>query len=412
MEDCHAARGSQQSDGREGEADQEGGPVRGRPGALSACLSDGSRWWVWRGIVRGGHRRELGLLAAPTPEGVEAGKNEATTITLAEARAIAKQYRRLARQGIDPAAERDKDKDRSLTFSQAVERYLEAKLSEFKNEKHAWQWRTTLAEASKVLGEMRVDEIEVGDVLRVLKPMWATRTETAQRLRGRIERVLAWATVNGYRTGDNPARWRGHLSEALPKPSKVTQTDNQPALALDDVRAWWADLAKRKGTGAEALKFLAMTAARSGEVRLMEWSEVDFNKALWVVPASRMKMDTEHVVPLTPEALAVLEGMRGLDAKMVFPSTQRTRGSHGSVAKPLSDATLNAAMRRMQEAEAAEGRKGYLDPRSKRPAVPHGLRSTFRDWAAERGFDHVMAELALAHDVGAKRSAPIGGLAW
>jgi integrase len=375
----------------------------------------GGRWWVWRGIVKGGKRRELGLTSSPTPEDFDGklGATEATAVSLAEARAIAAHYRRLARQGIDPAAKRDKDRDRHLTFAQAVDRYLAEKGKEFRNEKHAWQWRTTLAEASKVLGTKRVDQIDVQDVLRVLRPMWEERTETASRLRGRIERVLAWATVNGHRTGDNPARWRGHLAEALPKPSKIAEAGQQPALAQDDLPRWWTSLAARSGTAAAALQFLALTAARSGEVRGMTWAEVDVAKALWTVPGSRMKAGREHRVPLTAEALALLENVRGLDPVLVFPSPQRAAGV-GS--KPLSDMALAALMRRMHEAEvmqaeetegAAEGAqpekpRGFADPRSGRAAVPHGLRSSFRDWAAERGFDHTLAEIALAHDVGSE----------
>jgi integrase len=359
----------------------------------------GAKWWLWRGMVNG-KRRALGLLSAPTPVGfVGTEGSEVTTVSLAEARAIAARYRRLARQGVDPASERDKDRDRTITFSQAVDRYLAEKLKEFRNEKHAYQWRATLAEATNVLGPKRVDEIGVADVLRILKPMWDGRTETASRLRGRIERVLAWATVHGYRTGDNPARWRGHLSEALPKPDKVTEHDRQPALAQDDLPRWWRALAVRKGSAAEALRFVAMTAARSGEVRRMTWAEVDFDRALWTVPGSRMKAGREHRVPLTPEALAVLEGMRGLDLELVFPSPRR--GKDGR-ARPLSDMALNTAMRKLHAAEIEAERKGFADPRSGRPAVPHGLRSCFRDWAAERGFDHTLAEIALAHDVGSE----------
>ena len=176
-----------------------------------------------------------------------------------------------------------------------------------------------------MLGPKRVDEIDVQDVLRVLRPMWEERTETASRLRGRIERVLAWATVNGHRTGDNPARWRGHLAEALPKPSKIAEAGQQPALAQDDLPRWWTSLASRSNTAAAALRFLALTAARSGEVRGMTWAEVDFGKALWTVPGPRMKAGREHRVPLTPEALAVLETMRGLDPVLVFPSPQRAK---------------------------------------------------------------------------------------
>jgi integrase len=341
---------------------------------------NGARFWIQRITIRG-KRRELGLGSPPL-------------VSLVDARERATDNKRLVRAGGDPLTAK-REAQMALTFSEAVEKYLAVKLAEFRNEKHRKQWRATLDKyAAPVIGAKLVHAIEVQDVLRVLEPVWRTRTETASRLRGRIESVLSWATVAGYRTGDNPARWRGNLSELLPKPGKVTKAVNQPALALDDVPRWWRSLAGRDGMAARALQFATMTAARSGEIRGMTWAEVDLEKALWSVPAERMKADREHRVPLTSEALALLRGLpRMAGSEFVFFAP---RGG------ALSDMSISAVMRRMQEAEVKAGRKGYLDPRSGRPAVPHGMRSCFRDWAAEHGFEHVMAELALAHNVGSE----------
>ena len=201
-----------------------------------------------------------------------------------------------------------------------------------------------------------------------------------------------WATVAGHRTGDNPARWAGNLKELLPAAAKVAKSDNQPALALDDAPRWFADLRTREGFGARALEFAALAASRSGEVRGALWSEIDLDKGLWVIPAARMKMDREHRVPLSDAALALLKALpRAEGADLVFPAL---RGG------ALSDMTLSATMRRMHQAEVDAQRPGYLDRVSKRPAVPHGLRSTFRDWVAERtNYPGEMAEVALAHRI-------------
>lgn len=372
---------------------------------------NGSRFWIQR-VTINGRRRELGLGSPPL-------------VSLAKARRKATANKQLALEGGDPLAEKRKARG-TLTFAEAVERYLAKKSAEFGNDKHRKQWRATLdSYAAPKIGHMLVQAIEVRDVLRVLEPIWQDRTETASRLRGRIEAVLSWATVAGHRTGDNPARWGGNLAELLPKPSKVAKAGNHPALALGDVASWWHALAKRDGMAARALQFLTLTAARSGEVRGMTWGELDFGArdktdltdltqsavepaprakrasragpvAVWTIPASRMKAGREHRVPLTDAAVAVLQDIAGdlrkrdADA-LVFPAP---RGGE------LSDMTLSAVMRRMQEAEVKAGREGYLDPRSKRPAVPHGLRSTFRDWTAERGYARDMAEIALAHTVG------------
>lgn len=341
---------------------------------------NGAKFWVQRVTIRG-KRRELGLGSPPT-------------VTLAEVRDRAMENKRLVRSGGDPLAEKRKARD-ALTFSDAVARYLEGKLSEFRNDKHAKQWRATLdTYAAPVLGALPVDSIEVRDVLRVLQPIWSQKTETASRLRGRIEAVLSWATVAGHRSGDNPARWGGNLSELLAKPGKIAKADNHPALALSDVPAWWRDLAKREGMAARALQFACLTAARSGEVRGMTWAEVDLDKALWVIPAGRMKAKREHRVPLPRDAVALLRDLPRLEgAAYIFFAP---RGGM------LSDMSISAVMRRMQEAEEKAERPGWMDPRSRRPAVPHGLRSTFRDWAAEQGIERDMAEMALAHNVGSE----------
>ena len=364
-------------------------------GLLLRVQPNGARQWVQRITIRG-KRCEIGLGSPPA-------------ITLAAARKLALENRGKAMMGGDPVQER-RDARAGLTFEAAVERYLTAKLHEFRNEKHKAQWRSTLdTYARPVLGSKLVAEITMQDVLRVLEPIWQGKTETASRLRGRIEAVLSWATVAGHRVGDNPARWKGNLSEVLAKPAKVAKGDNQPALALGDVPRWWAELAQRDGMAARALEFLTLTAARSGEVRGMTWDEIDFGgrdktdetdetsaatlatTATWAIPASRMKAGRAHRVPLTPEALAILQSVPRTESPYVF---------HAQRGGQLSDMTLSAVMRRMQEAQVKAGRAGFLDPVSKRPAVPHGLRSTFRQWAAEQGFPRDMAELALAHHIG------------
>ena len=246
--------------------------------------------------------------------------------------------------------------------------------------------------AIPTLGPFMVSDIGVHDVLRALQPIWMDKTETAKRVRGRIEAVLSWATVSGHRAGDNPARWAGNLKELLPAASKVAKAENQPAVALDDAPAWFAALRSREGFGARALEFAALTAARSGEVRGAQWSEIDSKNALWVISAERMKMSREHRVPLPPAAMALLDGLPRLgDNDLVFPAV---RGAQ------LSDMTLSATMRRIHEAEIKAERPGFVDRVSKRRAVPHGLRSTFRDWVAKRtNYPGDMAEIALAHKI-------------
>lgn len=362
----------------------------GGTGLFLRVWPSGSRQWVQRITVRG-KRQEIGLGSPPA-------------VSLATARKLALDNKGKAMLGGDPLADRRKARE-GMTFAEAVDKYLAAKLSEFRNEKHRKQWRSTLdTYAVPILGPRLVSEIAVQDVLRVLHPIWTTKTETASRVRGRIENVLSWATVAGHREGDNPARWRGNLSEMLPKPAKVAKGENQPALALGDVSIWWADLAQRGGMAARALEFLTLTAARSGEVRGMTWDEIDFGRALtsdqsvtqavWIIPASRMKNGRPHRVPLTPEAVALLEALPRLDGSPYVFFAPR-----GGM---LSDMSISAVMRRMQAAQVKAGTVGFLDPANKRPAVPHGLRSTFRQWAAEIGYPRDMAEIALAHFIGSE----------
>ncbi|MAQ46129.1 MAG: integrase [Confluentimicrobium sp.] len=360
--------------------------VGGVSGLLLQVTPSEGRTWLLR-ISVGGRRREIGLGGYPD-------------VTLAMARERAREVKDKIRQGIDPIEERKAARSklasaqrRGLAFSDAVDRYLAAKMEAFSNPKHRQQWQNTLTTyALPDLGRIMVQDITVQDVQRVLEPIWATKTETASRLRGRIEAVLSWATVAGHRTGDNPARWAGNLKELLPPPSKLKKAGNHPALQIDDAPRWFAAIRKRKGTGNRALEFTALTATRSQEVRGACWDEFDLETGVWVIPAQRMKMDREHRVPLTSEALALLTALpRHADNPLAFPAP---RGGE------LSDMTLSAAMKRLHEADLATGGPGFIDRVSKRPAVPHGLRSTFRDWVAERtNFAGDMAEVALAHRV-------------
>lgn len=360
--------------------------VGGVPGLYMQLTPMGGRSWVLR-VKVGTLRRDIGLGGFPG-------------VTLSQARDKARDARAKIESGIDPVEERKAAKAslvaaqrRGLTFADAVDRALAAKLDAFKNAKHRQQWENTLATyATPDLGKMLVQDITTQDVLRVLQPLWMDKTETASRLRGRIEAVLSWATVAGHRTGDNPARWAGNLKELLPPPSKVANEGNHPALALDDAPRWFAALQTREGFGARALEFAALTATRSQEVRGALWDEIDLDKALWIIPGARMKMDREHRVPLSARAVAMLRALPRLEGNpLVFPAA---RGGQ------LSDMTLSATMKRMHESEIAQGGAGFIDRTSKRPAVPHGLRSTFRDWVAEKTtYPGDMAEVALAHRI-------------
>jgi len=352
-------------------------------GLLLQITPAGARSWILRCNV-GRKRRHIGLGGFPD-------------VTLSGARERARDARELIRQGIDPVEHKkaaraalEAAQKRGLTFSEAMERFLKGKLAEFDNPKHRKQWRATLdTYAVPAVGDMLVGDLQVADVQRILEPIWLEKNETASRLRGRVEAVLSWATVAGHRSGDNPARWKGNLDAILPKPSKVSKVEHHPALQIDDASCWFKDVQERSGFATRALEFKAMTCARSGEIRGAVWSEMDLSSGMWIVPASRMKAGKEHRVPLTVDAIELLHGLARMEnSDFVFPAP---RGGM------LSDAALSACMKRINAARSG----GYLDRISRRPAVPHGLRSTFRDWVSERTeYPREMAEIQLAHTVG------------
>lgn len=349
--------------------------VGGVPGLAMQVNPAGARSWTLRAVV-GGKRRDMGLGSFPA-------------VSLARAREAAREARELIRQGVDPIAHRQAAQSAlrasmvaALTFKQCAEAYIKAHDVDWKNDKHRQQWRNTLAQhAYPLMGELLVRDVALPQVMAVLEPIWTTTNETAVRLRGRIELVLDWATARGLRDGLNPARWRGHLDKLLPKPSKVNKREHHAALPVGEVGAFMQRLRAAEGMGARALEFVILTAARSGEVRGATWAEIDRDARAWTVPAGRMKAGKEHRVPLSAEALALLEALpRTAGTDLVFPAP---RGGM------LSDMTLTAVLRRLEV-----------------PAVPHGFRSTFRDWAAERtSYSRDVAEMALAHTIGDKVEA-------
>ncbi|MFC5345290.1 tyrosine-type recombinase/integrase [Brevundimonas staleyi] len=269
-----------------------------------------------------------------------------------------------------------------MSFRNAAEAYVGAHGSAWRNSKHRDQWTSTLSTyAYPVLGHLDVSRIESTHILRVLEPIWLTKTETATRLRGRLERVLDWASARDFRTGPNPARWRGHLENLLANPAQLRRVVHHKALAADEMPGFMARLKKVDGQGARALEFAIFTAARSGEVRGAVWAEIDLANAVWTVPAERMKAGREHRVPLSEPAMALLRTQKAGD------STSPVFTAPSGV--PLSDMTLSAVLRRM-----------------KVDAVPHGFRSTFRDWIAERtAYPNEVAEMALAHTIASKVEA-------
>lgn len=366
--------------------------VGGVAGLLIQVADSGAKSWLLRARV-GDKRRELGL--GPFPE-----------VSLARAREKAAEAREAIRMGVDPIQERKAlrsallaSQRQGLTFIEAFNKYAAKKLPELRTDRYRAQWRATVEKyAFPDLGNMLVQDITRDDVLRVLHPIWETRTETATKVRQRVEKTLDYAKAAGYRTGDNPAAWRGNLELALPAPNKIAPKENYPALQLDDAARWWADLNRREGISATALAFQALTASRTGAVRFATWDEIDFDAKLWTIQPGRTASKIAptgkpHRVPLTDTTLALLQSLPRM-GELVFASP---RG--GS----LSDASLGKVMRAIHEADIKRGGAGYVDARTKAQAVPHGLRSCFRVWVTERtDFDGDMAEIALAHMVGSK----------
>jgi integrase len=348
--------------------------VGGVDGLALQVTESGARSWVLR-VTVAGKQREMGLGSFPS-------------VPLAEAREKARAHRAKVEQGDDPISTRRAaqsaviaERNAQQSFAVVAAQYIAQHEKTWKNSKHAAQWQATLrAYAEPVLGVMFVRDVTAAHVIKVLEPIWANKTETATRVRSRIELVLDYATARGFRDGPNPARWRGNLDAALPRPSKVTKVQHHAAVPVADISRFMLRLVAVTGMGARALEFLIMTAARSGEVRGATWSELDIEAALWAVPAERMKAGREHRVPLSHPAIKLLKSLpQGQGADLVFP------GMRG----PLSDMSLSAVLRRM-----------------KVDATVHGFRSTFRDWVSEQtNHPSEVAEMALAHAVGDKVEA-------
>lgn len=364
----------------------EGRYAVGGVDGLHLRVMGGSRAWVLRIAVgsrlnRDGsstvHRRDIGLGSYPE-------------VSLAEARDHARGLRKQVREGQDPVLQRRAEKLQSAlgaikakTFEECAAAYIDANRAGWKSDKHVQQWQNTLATyAYPKFGQLPVASIDTGMVLDVLQQagepggasLWLRKTETASRLRGRIESILDWATFRGYRQGSNPARWKGHLEHELPARHKVQKVEHHAALPYADIAAFMAELRSKEGVSARALEFAILTAARSGEVRGAKWSEIDLQARVWTIPAERMKAGREHRVPLADEVVALLKALPhegGSGQVFLAP-----RGGQ------LSDMALTAVLRRM-------GRGGLTQ---------HGFRSTFRDWAGETTtYPREVCEHALAH---------------
>jgi integrase len=334
-------------------------------GNLYLIVSEtGSRKWVLRFTWRG-RAKEMGL-------------GSAASVPLTDARERAASARRKIAQGLNPIDERKRDGG-IPTFGEIADDVWENLSAGFRSEKHKAQWKSTLETYAIPLRAKPVDAIATDDVLAVLKPIWTTKAETASRVRGRIEKVLDAAKAKGFRDGENPARWRGHLDHLLPRPSKLAR-GHHAAMPYEDVAAFIANLRKHQATSALALELCILTAARSGEILGMRWSEIDLDKKTWTVPANRMKAGREHRVPLSPRAVAILRGLEKVKAgEFVFPGQVRN--------KPLSNKAMGMVLLRMKVEDA----------------TTHGFRSSFRDWAGNvSNFPREVTENALAHVIGDK----------
>ena len=354
----------------------------GDGGGLTLQISPtGAKSWLFRYMVAG------------KPHGMGLGPTH--TVSLAEARVKALEARRQLLDGINPLEAKKRNQiatalanAKMMTFDQCAEAYILAHKAGWKNAKHGDQWTNTLkAYASPVFGHLPVAEIDTGLVVKCLTPIWESKTETASRVRGRIESVLGWATTSGYRTGENPARWKGHLENLLATISKASRAKNHPSLPWQRIGAFMSALRAREGVSARAVEFAILTACRSGEVRGARWSEFDTAGKLWTIPAERMKAKREHQVPLSDAALALLESMpRDDDANVVFAGTK---------GQPLSDMSLTAVIRRMN----GDNNPIWTDANGDSITV-HGFRSSFRMWAAEStNYPREVAEHALAHQL-------------
>jgi len=330
---------------------------------------DKSRYWSFRYTFEE-RRREMGLGAADV-------------VSVAKARADAREAKLLLKSGIDPVVKKHEDdgkkKTRVPTFKECALAFIKSHEAGWSNPKHRYQWKATLEQfAYPAIGSKRVDRITVADVLSVIEPLWTTKTETATRLRMRIEKVLDWAKVRSYRDGDNPALWKGNLESQLPARTKVHTVIHLKSLPYADVGAFMRELRTKEGMAARALELCILTASRPGMVRLAEWSEFDLDAGTWTIPAAHMKSRREFRVALSDQAVRLVRSLPVVDgSECLFPNAE---------GKPLSDMALTALLRRMEV-----------------PVTAHGFRSTFKDWATETtAFQNMVSEMALAHSIGSK----------
>lgn len=343
---------------------------RGKSGQLR-------RSWILRAVI-GTKRRDIGLGSYPT-------------VTVGIARDRAREVREQIRQGIDPTEERRKAvadliarQSSMITFRECGEAYIKAHASTWRNPKHRQQWGNTLETyVYPVIGALHVQAVDVGLVMKVLEPVWQDKPETASRVRGRIETILDWAKARGYRTGDNPARWRGHLDQLLPKKTKVRKVRHQPAMPYRDVPAFMAELRKRDSMSARALELTILAAVRTSETINATWDEIDFAEKAWTIPSHRMKAERDHRVPLTDRMIEILQSLpREKDNPHLFVGASKGKG--------LS----NMAMLELLRGTAGNG------------YTTHGFRASFRTWAAERtNHAREIAEAALAHVIKDKSEA-------
>ena len=323
----------------------------------------GNKSWIYR-YQLDGRRREMGL-------------GSIKNVSLIEARELAADARKLHKRGVDPKTQRDSDEARSqnLTFKECAEAYIESHRIGWKNPKHVSQWSNTLTQyAYPSIGNAAIDKVDTSQVMAILRPIWNTKNETASRVRGRIENILSWATVQGYREGPNPAMWRGHLAMLLPKGSVVQEVKHHAAIPYVDMPKFMNKLAQSKSISASALNFVILTCARTSEVIGAQWNEVWLEEAVWTIPAARMKAGREHRVALSSQAIALLSNLPR-EGDWLFVGLKKN--SHIS----------NMAMLKFLQSGLQ-----YPD------FTVHGFRSTFRDWAAEVShFPRELAESALAH---------------
>jgi integrase len=368
----------------------------------------------------GNRKWELRYTSPMTGKRVGMGLGSANKgyVSLATARELAANAREKVAKGLDPLAERERERAERVakvpktapkTFGTLSEEWMDQNVSQHTNVKHRAQWRSTLRLHAKPLWNMQLDAISTDDVLGVLKPIWSKTPETAKRTQGRIEKILDAARASGQRSGENPARWRGHLALLLPK---RPQAGRQPAMLHEKIPAFITELRTRTSVSSRALEFLILTAARSGEVRGMRWSELDSDWTTWTVPGERMKAGIEHRVPLTDRAREILLEMEKLrtaaraDTELVFPGQRG--GASKSDMPALSDMTLTKLLRDMRDTKGDEHEnlRNLLKDASGNSVVVHGFRSTFRDWAEDVArFPARIVEHALAHTIKDKSEA-------